>query len=150
MHAGCNLGVHDMNNTILMVWSGGLGWAGLCRQFCSLIKRNVFAFGPGEAAGYRYQISFSRSPKQTGVGDRMQLEMLQLRPFLIKHKYLLYEAVLGLPVKSDFHTASIGIVSCSCRRSFFNPAWVYSRPEKLDCSNTTLNHINMRPFFTQL
>lgn len=52
MHARCNLGVHDMNNTILMVWSGGL-----CRQFCSLIKRNVFVSGPGKAASYRYQIS---------------------------------------------------------------------------------------------
>lgn len=81
MHAGCNLGVHDMNTTILMVWSGGLGWAGLCRQFRSLIKRSVFGFGPGRAAGYRYQISSSRSPKQTQVGDWMQLEMLQRRPF---------------------------------------------------------------------
>lgn len=40
MHARCNLGVHDMNNTILMVWSGGV-----CSQFCSLIKSNVFVSG---------------------------------------------------------------------------------------------------------
>lgn len=43
-----------MNNTILMVWSGEL-----CRQFCSLIKRNVFVSGPGKAASYRYQISLN-------------------------------------------------------------------------------------------
>lgn len=55
MHARCNLGVHDMNNTILMVWSEGLR-----RQFCSLIKRNVFVSGPGEAVSYRYQISRDR------------------------------------------------------------------------------------------
>lgn len=71
MHVGCNLGVHDMNNTILMVWSRGP-----CRQFGSLIRKNAFVFGPGKAAGYRYQISLSRSPKQTEVCKWMQLEFL--------------------------------------------------------------------------
>lgn len=36
MHAQCNLGVHDMNNTILMIWSEGLRM-----QFGNLIRRNV-------------------------------------------------------------------------------------------------------------
>lgn len=52
MHARCNLGVHDMNTTILMVSSGGL-----CRQFRSLIKKDCVCVWQGKAASYRYQIS---------------------------------------------------------------------------------------------
>lgn len=49
-----------MNNTILMIWSGGL-----CRQFCGLIKRDVFVSGPGKAA--RSAFAVYRSTKQTKV-----------------------------------------------------------------------------------
>lgn len=91
MHARCNLGVHDMNNTILMVWSEGL-----CRQFCSLIKWNVFVSGSGKAASYRYRISrHCLQVDKTNKGNEtiqcnksvcVELEIPNHRPSLIKHK----------------------------------------------------------------
>lgn len=84
MHARCNLGVHDMNNTILMVWSEGLR-----RQFCSLIKRNVFVSGPGKAASYRYQISccYLQADKTNKGNETIQCH-LSVCTELGRHKYM--------------------------------------------------------------
>lgn len=151
MHAGCNLGVHDMNNTILMVCSGGLGCAGLCcagssaaslRGMClCLAPAMLRATDTGSAFPGRL------NKPRSGTGSSCRCFSADLcrsntNTCFWNHPRLVCKIRLPPNINRN--------IPRQPRKVIFNPGWVYSRPETLDSSNTTLNHINMRPFFTQL
>lgn len=143
-----------MNNTILMVWSEGL-----CRQFCSLIKWNVFVSGPGKAASYRYRISrHCLQVDKTNKGNEtiqcnnsvcVELGIPYHRPSLIKHKCM--KPPIRLCVKKHFHMTSITMSLCQPQKVIFNAGRISEdifRAEDIRKHQYLKSHYHETPFLS--
>lgn len=147
MHAGCNLGVHDMNDTILMVGSGGLGWAGFTSAASLRGMRLCLALAKLQAPEPRSAFPGRLTKQRSGTGCSWRCFSADLfwsntNTCFWNHPRLMCKITFPHNINRN--------VPRQPQKVIFNPGWVHSRPETLDSSNTTLNHINMRPFFTQL
>lgn len=146
MHAGCNQGVHDMNNTILMVRSGALCCAGssaaslggtcLCLAAAKLQATDTRSAFLGRLNKQRSRTGSSRRCFSADLLGSNANTCFGNRPRVVR--------------KIRFPHNINGNIRRQAQKVVFNPGWVYSRPETLDRGNAALNHINMRPFFTQL